>query len=57
MVLAQGSNDRFTSYLCCGYAQGADAVVASLEDVTFADLEQGKLVGRDDRVPAAVQAA
>jgi beta-phosphoglucomutase-like phosphatase (HAD superfamily) len=32
---------------------GADAVVASLEGVTFADLAAGKLSGIDDRVAAA----
>lgn len=32
---------------------GADAVVASLEGVTFADLAAGKLSGVDDRVAAS----
>ncbi|KAI7845484.1 hypothetical protein COHA_001032 [Chlorella ohadii] len=36
---------------------GADAVVASLDGVSFADLAAGKLAGRDDRVAAAAAAA
>ncbi len=36
---------------------GADAVVASLDGVSFADLAAGKLAGRDDRVAAAAAAS
>lgn len=36
---------------------GADAVVASLDGVSLADLAAGKLAGRDDRVAAAAAAA
>ena len=36
---------------------GADAVVASLDGVSFADLAAAKLAGRDDRVAAAAAAS
>lgn len=33
--------------------QGADAVLSSLEGVSFGELQQGGVAGRDDRASAA----